>query len=127
MTEQKQATNDLLAGVNEVSDPASATDLEKKHIPVITAPKEVGPGQCFEVSVEVGKLLAHPNENAHFIQFIELYAGTTYLTRVDLTAKTTCPVLKACVALPKDLGPLVAYERCNLHGVWKASSAIAVR
>jgi superoxide reductase len=108
-------------------DAASPTDLEKKHIPVITAPDKVKVGECFEVLVEVGKLLQHPNEIGHSIQFIELYAGESYLARLDLTAVRTCPVIKACVSLEKDLGLLRAFERCNLHGVWEAQKAIAVQ
>jgi superoxide reductase len=117
---------DLFAQVNEPKEMGALTDLEKKHVPVITAPEKVKPGECFEVIVEVGKLLAHPNELAHFIEFIELYAGHVYLARLDLTAKTTCPTLRVCVALPKYLGPLRAFARCNLHGVWAASKPIAV-
>ncbi|HPD17019.1 MAG TPA: class II SORL domain-containing protein [Planctomycetota bacterium] len=118
---------DLFAQVNAPANLEALTDLEKKHVPVITAPDAVKSGECFEVIVEVGKLLAHPNELAHFIEFIELYAGHVYLARMDFTAKQTCPIMRVCVALPKDLGPLRAFERCNLHGVWTASKPIAVR
>ena len=117
---------DLFAQVNEPRDAGNLTDLEKKHLPVITAPDRVRPGECFEVTVEVGKLLAHPNEIAHSIEFIELYAGHVYLARVDFTGKTTCPVMKISVCLPKALGPLRAFGRCNLHGVWAASKPLAV-
>jgi superoxide reductase len=123
MAEEKQ---DLFAQVNEPKDWGNLADLEKKHVPVITAPARAKPGECFEVIVEVGKLLAHPNEIAHFIEFIELYAGHVYLARMDFTAKATCPVMRVCVALPKDLGPLRAFERCNLHGVWTAGKPITI-
>jgi superoxide reductase len=123
MAEEKP---DLFAQVNQPKDWDDLTDLEKKHVPVITAPEKVKAGECFEVTVEVGKLLAHPNEIAHFIGFIELYAGHIHLARMDFTARTTCPVMKVCVALPKDLGPLRAFERCNLHGAWEASKPITV-
>src|SRR4030043_1595566 len=111
-------TEDIFCGVNMVEDPKQATDLEKKHLPIITAPKKVKKGECFEVTVEVGKLLKHPNEPGHFIQFVELYAGDTYLARMDFTAKTTCPVMKTCVALDHGHGKLRTFERCNLHGTW---------
>ena len=123
---EKTAAPDLFAGINRPKDPNNLTDLEKKHIPVITAPDKVKPGECFEVVVEVGKLLAHPNENAHFIEFIELYAGHVYLARMDFTARATCPVMKVCVSLGKDLGPLRVFERCNLHAVWEADKPITV-
>ncbi|MHC4792263.1 MAG: desulfoferrodoxin family protein, partial [Planctomycetota bacterium] len=90
--------NDLFCGVNKVKDTNNMTDLEKKHLPVITAPKSVKKGQCFEILIEVGKLLAHPNEPGHYIEFIELYADHTYLARIDLTARRTCPIMKTCVS-----------------------------
>jgi desulfoferrodoxin (superoxide reductase-like protein) len=31
------------------------------------------------------------------------------------------------VRLDRDLGPLRAFERCNLHGVWEAQKSIAVK
>ncbi len=123
MTEQ---AIDLFAQINRPKDISNPTDLEKKHHPVISAPEKVKAGECFEVTVEVGKLLPHPNENAHSIEFIELYAGHVYLARLDLTARTICPTLKVCVNLPKDLGPLRAFARCNMHGVWEAEKTIQV-
>jgi superoxide reductase len=117
---------DLFAQVNTPEDTENPTDLEKKHIPIISAPDTVKPGECFEVTVEVGKLLKHPNEPAHFIEFVELYAGHVYLARMHFTAKTTCPTMKTSVALEKDCGPLRAFERCNLHGVWEAQKPISV-
>jgi superoxide reductase len=122
MAEEK----DLFVDVNRPEDPENLTDLEKKHIPVITAPEKVKAGECFEVTVEVGKLLEHPNTPAHFIEFVELYAGHVYLARMDYTAVTTCPVMKVCVQLKKGVGPLRAFERCNMHGVWTMEKAIEV-
>ena len=125
MTAPKCEDN-LFCGVNTVKDPQAMTDLEKKHLPVITAPKKVGKGECFEVIVEVGKLLAHPNEPGHYIEFIELYADHTYLGRMDFTAKTTCPIMKFCIALDHTHGTLRAFERCNLHGTWAGQVDIEV-
>ena len=118
--------DDLFAQVNRPKDPDNPTDLEKKHHPVITAPDKVKAGECFEVTVEVGKLLAHPNENAHFIEFVDLYADYVYLARIYLTAGVTCPILKVCVNLNKGAGPLRAVTRCNLHGLWESSKPITV-
>jgi len=75
-------------------------------------------GECFEVTVEVGKLLAHPNEQKHFIQFVDLYADNTYLARTDFTAVQTCPKTSFHVALQAPAQELIAYERCNVHGTW---------
>ena len=112
---------DLFCGLNKPksADIQDMTDLEKKHTPVIEAPVKVKKGEPFEVSVEVGKWLAHPNENGHFIEWIELFSGDTFLARVDLEPRLTSPQVKFVVAL--DHGhALVAKERCNLHGVWES-------
>ncbi len=125
-TAKSKCEEDFFCGINMVKDPNNMTELEKKHLPVITAPKSVKKGQCFEVTVEVGKLLEHPNLPAHYIEFIELYADHTYLARMDFTAKTTCPVMKTCISLEHIHGKLRAFERCNIHGVWMGESNIEV-
>ncbi len=117
---------DLFCGVNHVKDCEHMSDLEKKHQPIITAPKSVRKGECFEVMVEVGKLLEHPNEPAHYIEFVELYADQTYLTRMDLTAARTCPITKSCISLGHSHGKLRAFAHCNLHGTWEGQSEIEV-
>jgi len=112
---------DLFCGLNKAraTREEEMTDLEKKHTPVIDAPGKVKKGEPFPVSVEVGRLLAHPNENGHFIQWIELYAGETFLARADLVPRLAKPQVTFIVAL--DHGhPLVARERCNLHGIWES-------
>ncbi len=119
-------TPDLFAGVNAPLDPANLTDLEKRHLPVITAPDTVKAGECFDVIVEVGKLLPHPSERAHFIQVIELCAGPVTLARFSPTAVVTTPVLKASIRLSRNLGPLRARGVCNLHGIWESTKDVTV-
>jgi len=101
-------TRDLFSGVNRPTNPRNLSDLEKKHIPLVDVPSSVGQGECFPVTIEVGKLLAHPNERDHFIEFIDLYADELFLTRVDLTAVDTCPKATLCVALSAPAGELRA-------------------
>jgi superoxide reductase len=118
---------DLFEGVNMVEDPENPTDLEKKHVPVITAPDEVKANEPFDVTVEVGKLKAHPDDPDHFINFITLYAGHVYLARLDLVPGRTKPTMKTTVVLDKDIGPLRAFEYCNIHGTWEGRKEIAVK
>lgn len=121
-----ECQEDLLCGINRVKDAANMTDMEKKHLPIIIAPKSVRKGDCFEVVVEIGKLLEHPNVPGHYIEFIELYADHTYLSRIDLTAKMTCPIMKTCVSLEHIHEKLRAFAHCNLHGTWEGSTKIEV-
>ena len=117
---------DLFCGVNTVKDLANMTDLEKKHLPVITAPRSVKKGEFFEVTVEVGKCMPHPNEPAHYIEFMELYADHTYLARLDLTAKRSQPTMKISVCLDHTHGQLRAFAHCNIHGTWEGATEIEV-
>lgn len=121
-----ECANDIFCSVNTVEDTEYASDLEKKHLPVITAPKKVKKDERFEVAIEVGKLMKHPNEPGHFIQFIELYADDTYLARMDFTAQTTEPVMKTYVVLKNNYEKLCAYCRCNLHGTWENKVKIEI-
>ena len=115
--EAKTCEADQLCGVNTAKDPANATDFEKKHTPVIKAPDTVKAGEFFDVTVEVGKVVSHPNEPGHFIQWIELYSGHTFIARADLTPVMSDAVVTIPVRL-EHVHPLRAIARCNLHGAW---------
>jgi len=120
-------TDDILCGVNEVKNTTNPTDLEKKHTPIITAPETVNKDEAFEVTVEVGKLLAHPNEPGHFIEWIEAYCGDTYLGRVQYSGGASYPKAVFKVKLTHAHGPLKIWAKCNLHGLWESTKDIAVK
>lgn len=118
----------LFCQVNKAKDANNMTDLEKKHTPVISVPGTIKPGETVEVTVEVGKLLAHPNEPGHFVEWIDLYANWVFLARIDLSAVTTQPTLKVPVTIPHGIENLTlrSFERCNLHGVWEGTVEVKV-
>lgn len=115
---EKTCKDDILCGVNIAKNEKDMTDLEKKHTPIIEPPDLAKAGEPFEVVVEVGKLLKHPNEPNHFIEWIELYSGDTFLTRVDLTAELTDPKVTIPIRLTHP-HTMKARARCNIHGVWE--------
>ena len=117
---------DILCGVNEPKDKTNLTDLEKKHIPEIYAPDRVKKDEPFEVRVEVGKLLAHPNEPGHFIEWIEIYSGDTFLGRSLYNGGATYPSAMFKVKLSHAHGPLRAWGKCNLHGLWENSKELSI-
>lgn len=116
----------LLVGVNESLDPRNLSDLEKMHLPVITAPQTVERDELFNVQVEVGAMLTHPNDCGHFIMAIELYADDTFLARVDLTPGSAAPCACLRIRLRQAAKGLVACCACNLHGRWVGRKEIAV-
>ncbi len=117
---------DILCGVNEPKDKENLTDLEKKHTPVIEAPGAVKKDEPFDVTIEVGKFLAHPNEPGHFIEWIELYCGDTFLARVSLSGGASHPKTTIPVTLSHAHGPLKAWGKCNIHGLWEGIKDITV-
>ena len=126
MEQKWTCQEDILCGVNEPKDKDNPSDLEKKHIPVIYAPERVKKNEPFEVKIEVGKLLAHPNEPGHFIEWIELYSGDTFLGRAHYGGGATYPITMFKVKLSHAHGPLKVWGKCNLHGLWESTKKISV-
>ncbi len=120
----------LFCGINIPKDQANLNDMEKKHIPVIDAPDEVKPGEPFKVTIKVGEL-PHVTEEAHHIQWIEIYFGKNFYTRVDLTPVFTRPeITMTFVRSGKgthETGTMRVIERCNMHGLWEATKEIQVK
>jgi superoxide reductase len=111
------AVNELFFGVNRPrsNKPEDMSDLEKRHVPVIEI-KSLDDG-LYEVTVETGEWLAHSMEQAHFIEWMELYVNNTLIARMEFTPEITKPVMR--VILKAESGyELFAKERCNLHGTW---------
>lgn len=78
----------------------------EKHVPVI---EEVTGG----IKVIVGSV-AHPMEEKHYIQFIEVLTKT-HVHRAEL--QPTQKPEASFVLDPKDV--LEVREYCNIHGLWK--------
>ncbi len=97
----------VCCGENMVHMAENTVDAAKeKHVPVI----EVGNGT---VTVKVGEV-AHPMEEKHYIQWIELIADGQVFRK--FLEPGQAPEATFCVTAKE----LVAREYCNLHGQWKA-------
>lgn len=98
-----------------VADLDAADDFEKKHTPVIVL-KAADAGMR-RISVEVGRLVPHPNQPDHFIGWIAVLANGAEIARFDLAAVATAPRVSVTIAV--DPGTTVrAVSSCNLHGLW---------
>ena len=128
MKDEKQISceNDILCGINKPKDLSNLTDFEKKHIPVIASPDKIKKDEEFDVIVEVGKLFPHPNEPGHFISWIELYSGDTFLACAYFTGGTSFPKVMFRIKLSHSHGFLKARAMCNLHGLWQNEKPIEV-
>ncbi len=67
-------------------------------------------------------------EEAHHVQWMELYSGQNFLGRFDLTPVFTRPeITVTLVKGPKhEKATLRAVERCNMHGMWESTKEINI-
>jgi superoxide reductase len=116
----------------------------EKHVPVIECPDEVAAGEMFNVTVTLGKEIAHPNTTDHHIRWIQLYFKpendkfsyqvgnfefTAHGESVEGADKgpvytNHCAVGSMKISKP---GTLLATALCNIHGLWENSKAIRVK
>ncbi|MGD9302102.1 MAG: class II SORL domain-containing protein [Desulfobacterales bacterium] len=116
----------------------------EKHVPVIDCPDEVAADEIFDVTVTLGKEVAHPNTTEHHIRWIQLYFKpeddkfTYQVGNFEFTAHGESvegadkgPVYTnhsavGSVKINKS-GTLLAAALCNIHGLWENSKAIKVK
>ena len=117
----------LFCGINQPSDSANLTEMEKKHLPVIECPDTVKSGEPFQVKIKVGEL-PHVSEEAHHIQWIEIKTGENLYSRVELVPVLSIP--EVTVTLKKAgkhrTSSIRVIERCNIHGLWETKKDITV-
>jgi superoxide reductase len=114
----------------------SADWKAEKHVPVIDCPDMVQAGEPVQITVTVGKEIAHPNTIEHHINWIEVYyspEGDKFVYDVGRfefnvhgeADATTAPTATVTVTLNKP-GTLQAVSHCNIHGLWESEKAIKV-
>ncbi|MBS3735126.1 MAG: class II SORL domain-containing protein [Phycisphaerae bacterium] len=115
---------------------------KEKHVPIIECADNWSPDDFAEVTVTLGKEVAHPNTTEHHIRWIELFfqpegAKTYQVARFDFTAHGESakganegPVythhegkVRVKASAP---GTLYALAYCNIHGLWQSSKDITV-
>lgn len=113
----KTAFEEKEDAIKTAQDENNLTELEKKHIPVITLVKKCGliPEGCQDVHVKMGEI-QHPMQPEHFIGHIDFYIDKKFISRVILTPDKLNPA--AALHLKAEAGKLSVIELCNLHGAW---------
>jgi superoxide reductase len=103
--------------IKTAEDPNNLSELEKKHIPLITVVRKCGliPEGCLDVHVKMGQI-QHPMQPEHYIMHIDFYIDKKFIARVHLTPEKLNPA--AALHLKTASGKLTAIELCNLHGTW---------
>jgi len=113
----KTAFQEKENAIKTPQDAGNLTELEKKHLPVITVVKTCGliPEGCHDVHVKLGEI-QHPMQDDHYIMHIDFYIDNKFIARVHLTPAKLNPA--AALHLKAGEGKLAAVAFCNLHGAW---------
>jgi superoxide reductase len=115
----------------------------EKHVPVIECPDAVKANEMFEVTVTIGKEIAHPNTTEHHISWISLFFlpdGETLpyqIGRYEFNAHgasaqgpNTSSVYTHHAATTwfktGKPGAILATSMCNIHGLWQSSKEITL-
>ncbi|WP_100065253.1 class II SORL domain-containing protein [Miniphocaeibacter massiliensis] len=108
----------------------------EKHVPAIDAPTTVKAGEEFEVAVQVGKEIEHPNTFEHHIVWVKLYylpkdaklpveIGNYDFSAHGEAEALTSPKVVTKLKLNK-CGKLISTSYCNIHGLWTSEVDITI-
>lgn len=130
--------------MQELSSIFQSADWKKeKHVPVIDAPEAAKKEENFEITVSVGKEIAHPNTTEHHIAWIDVYFHAEgakfpyHLGRFEFLshgASTEGPNTSSVFTHPQatfmfkteKAGTIFAFSSCNVHGLWQNSHELRV-
>jgi superoxide reductase len=106
--------------------------LKEKHTPAIEAPGAAKTDEPFQVTVTVGKDVAHPNLVEHHIRWIRVFVGEEgrshnpiHVGTYEMGPTYAEPTVTFPLKLKKS-STIYALGYCNLHGIWESSLDIAV-
>lgn len=110
-----------LTKLNKPKDWTNLTDMAKKHVPIIEAPKKVKAKEHFTIKIKVGGIdgVEHPNTLGHWINWVQLYAGDRLISKLDFAPEMCNGYLVTLNVTLNETVTLKAREFCNLHGVWE--------
>ena len=128
----------------ELKDVLQSADWKKeKHVPVIDAPDKVKKGELINVTLTVGKEIAHPNTAEHHIRWVDLFFladGEKFpyqVTKCEFDAhgeSVDGPAMSTVYTKPQATiifktekpGTLLASSYCNIHGLWQNSKKMDI-
>ncbi|MGM0368391.1 MAG: desulfoferrodoxin family protein [Actinomycetota bacterium] len=126
----------------EINEIIKSADWKKeKHVPVIKVNGTPKKGEPIEVSVGVGKEVAHPNTTQHHIKWVSLFflpEGEKIPIEIgDLTFSAHGSSAKGAdtstvythhegtfIFKTEKPGTLLASSYCNIHGLWEGSAEL---
>ena len=111
----------------------------EKHVPVIDCPDKINAGEKLNLTITVGKEIAHPNTTEHHIRWIRVYfvpQGNAFAYDVgnfEFNAhgeNNESPIYADHEVTfsfkTQKSGSINAISYCNIHGLWESNKKIQV-
>jgi superoxide reductase len=117
---------------------------DEKHVPVIDCESSLEKGQFTNLTVTIGKEVAHPNKTEHYISWVDVYfkpEGGKFPYQIGKTsfdahgastegADTSGVYTHHSATLSfktEKPGTILALTYCNIHGLWRNSKDVSVK
>ncbi len=110
-------------------DKEAKKDYIDRHSPFVYAEGTAKKGEKYKVKVKVGKEYKHPDDFDHYIAYVQLWDGETFLAQADFVAGALgnqpdqVEVDFYVVPLKKKM-KLTAMAYCTKHGLWQSDEVV---
>ena len=109
-------------------DKEAKKDYIDRHSAFIHCEDTAKKGEKFKVKVKVGDQYSHPDDFDHYIAYVQLWDGDTFLAQATFTPGTLGnqpgQVEVDFHIVPKKKMKLTAMAYCTKHGLWQSDEKV---
>lgn len=109
-------------------DKEARKDYIDRHSAFVHCADTAKKGEKFKVKIKVGDEYAHPDDFDHYIAYVQLWNGETFLARADLTAGALGGAANQLEVdfyiVPTKNLKLTAMAYCTKHGLWQSDEVL---
>ena len=109
-------------------DKEAKKDYIDRHSAFVHCETTAKKGEKFSVKVKVGDEYAHPDDFDHYIAYVQLWDGETFLAQANFTAgmlgAMAGHVEVDFYLVPTKKMKLTAMAYCTKHGLWQSDEVV---
>ena len=109
-------------------DKEAKKDYIDRHSAFVHCETTAKKGEKFSVKVKVGDEYAHPDDFDHYIAYVQLWDGETFLAQANFTAgmlgSMAGHVEVDFYLVPTKKMKLTAMAYCTKHGLWQSDEVV---
>ena len=109
-------------------DKEAKKDYIDRHSAFVQCEASAVKGEKFKVKVKVGDEYAHPDDSDHYIAYVQLWNGETFLVQANFEAGTLGSIAGHVEVdfhiVPSKKMKLTAMAYCTKHGLWQSDEVV---